>query len=351
VVLTALAGFFLTPAFSPGLERLRQGHWNAAATFPPVWFIGWYYEIQGKASPQFAALAAQARTLVMASFAAAGAAYAISYRVYFLRSAEARDIIPSLHSVADRLFPIFDGVFFRSGFERGTSRFVLKTLFRSDRHAAILALALGTGGSLITASLVENSGNLWSGFSVSLLSAPLTIVFFTLAALRLSFGLPTELRANWIFQYGVIDTGTNPQRLVSKLATLLLVPVVAFTLATSWILWGITTALLHTSFVALASVLLGGFMFREFRIVPFTAPGNRSANPVARVAAFIVGYFFVVYGLVGVEVIMLRRPFSFGFFYVIAATALVLLYRTQEAGSDIVYEIPAGSFELLRLSE
>ena len=351
VVLTALAGFFLTPAFSPGLEQLRQGHWNEAGRFPAVWFVAWYYEIQGKASSEFTFLAGYARNLLWASLAAAGIAYAVSYRAYFLRSAEARDIIPSLHSLADRLFPILDRTLFRNGFERGTSRFALKTLFRSDRHAAILALALGTAGSLIMASLVEDPGKAWSVPSVTLLSAPLTLVYFVLAGLRFSFGLPSELRANWIFQYGVVDAATNPQRLATKLTTLLLSPVLALTAATSWVFWGAATAILHTSFVAMTSLLLCGLIFRDFGILPFTAPGNSSENPVAKASAFAVGYFFVVYGLTGIEVFMLRRPVSFGFYYVIAVTAYVLLQRTEDTGRGITYEAPVSSFEQLRLSE
>ncbi len=351
VVLAALAGFFLTPVLSPMLEQLRQGQWNGAARYPPVWFLAWYCEIQGRAGPVFAELAGRARVLLWMSFAAAGSAYAVSYRAYFLRSAEARDIIPSLHSFADRLFPLFDRVLLRNGFERGAARFALKTLFRSDRHAAMLSLALGIAGSLITASLVENAASLRGAPSLPLLSPPLTVVFFVLAALRISFGLPSELRANWVFQYGIVDAATNPHRLAVKLAAMLLSPLLVLTLAAAWILWGISAAVLHTCFVAVAAVLLGGFLFRDFRIVPFTAPGNSSENPVAKVAAFIVGYFFVVYGLTGMEVFMLRRPVSFLFFYLIAATVFVLLYRTQEAGSSILYEPPAGSFELLRLSE
>ena len=89
--------------------------------------------------------------------------------------------------------------------ERAVVAFAIKSLTRSRRHRLLIAIYVGVGLAFVIGSFLRpyvRDGITMSldEPSAALLSIPFVLSFFLLVALRVLFSVPTEIRANWIFQ-------------------------------------------------------------------------------------------------------------------------------------------------------
>jgi hypothetical protein len=198
--------------------------------------------------------------------------YAVSYRQRFLQIPETLDVQTGSAPRFAGLRQFFDRIRPRAGPERASYHFVLRTLFRSERHCVGLAAFAGLGVVLASQVSFEAYSEMeGAGPTAAALSLPLILVFCVLVGIRFVFEMPVDLRANWIFR--LLMDSTNPVgrsvgRKIMLSFTLPAVLIVALPLY-AW-RWGWLMAVLHTAIVVLWIVLLAETLLVRFRKIPFT---------------------------------------------------------------------------------
>jgi hypothetical protein len=188
----------------------------------------------------------------------AGSLYAVSYRRHFLRTAEIADSGAG-HTLAFRWPEFVESRLFSNSFERACYYFTLRTLIRSETHCLLLGGIIG-GGALV----VYRDA---TALIISLNSAYCLIV-----GLRVAFHLPVNPAASWVFQ---LNPGTDEaiRAAVSKVVlTLLTLAVVIPTFILFVWRANATTALQHSAFVLMMSLLLIQWLYRRTYSVPFASP-------------------------------------------------------------------------------
>jgi hypothetical protein len=339
--------FFSSALITPELERIRTGGTSWVEWLPTVWFLGLYQELHGQAVGRFDQLTPFALKALVFAGAAAALGYALSYRLFFLRSAETVEVISGHFRAPNWFFTAFDRTLLRSGFDRACFRFIVRTLGRSDKHSVILAGALGLGASLAVqavSSAPRDPGASLSGW--------LIIAYSLLVGLRFSFGVPSDIRANWIFQFTVADEEADPRRVVRAVMMTAAAPLILFSVPVYASLFGVVGGLVHFAFFTTICGILVQVFTSEFRVIPFTCswlPGK--SNPVLAIASFGVGLIVFGYGLAAFEHWILRSPERFLLFVFLAGGTIIGLWRLRDSAHSVVFQDTRGELDLLRISE
>ncbi|HET8547982.1 MAG TPA: hypothetical protein VFL57_08260 [Bryobacteraceae bacterium] len=315
---------------------------------PPVWFLGLYYSIHGKATPLLGSFASCAPWALLSSVVAAAGAYALSYRPFLASAAETPDRVNRRLRIPAVVFRMTDATLLPTAFERGTFRFILKTLVRSDRHTVILMSGLGVAAALAIGFVLNPARNIPPLFAVTL-----TIAYFLITGLRIAFAVPAELRANWLFQAGVVDYDPDPRSVARKM---MLVPALLLVVLPSTLICAISLggqiAIMHAVFLTAVCASLIGLLLLNVRAIPFTcAFGTEGTNFGIRLAAYFIGYFVFAYGLSGMEVYLLSHPISLIVDLAVLIGVWLAVIRLREGQDALIYENTPGSFDLLRISE
>lgn len=308
---------------------------------PPVWFLGLCRYLRGPADPEAAALARTAVFASVAVLAVAIAAYALSYRRSFAKSAESMMNFafvdgPIRHRGRSKArHPLL-----RTPFERGCFSFTLKALFRSESHLLIVGGFTGVGVVLASERLFRTAGagiaHRWP--SAGLLSIPLIVLFLLITGLRFSFEIPVVHKANWIFRVRTSPSASECVGLARKVMLTFLIPLlVVIVLPVYGLFWGWRVALIHTAAVAASSVLLIEVLLASFRKIPFTcsAPHFKSNIPLA-VFFYLTGFITFTSFVPAIELRGAADPLWYpAFFLTLAGAGLVVTeYRRKMSRLD-----------------
>ena len=330
---------------------------------PPVWFLGLAQSILNPAAGAY--LTAMGRIAVIAwevVLVSCLAIYTISYRNRFLRIAEAAgNAGRTAGKGRSPIFRALDNTLLRSPFQRAGYRFVIKTLFRSEQHGLMLGAFVSLGTVIASQFLFSSFNNDVAPHarfpSPELLAIPLILSYCIVVGLRLTFEIPTELRANWIFRL-CVDKHKHEAR------SLGLKTVLSFVLPWVWLLaapvyayfWGWWSGILQAVVLSVWSFLLAEVLLLRFRKIPFTCPYPQFRHSAVVLAlSYILGFF--------VFVIMTAHLEYWSFFTPVPAIALIgiaviswyVLYRIRTDAPDVEKEITfdpdsASGFELLDLA-
>jgi hypothetical protein len=348
--------------FSDLFVQLLAGHapGSALSYLPPVWFLGFFEQRIGIASPAMAALGSRAIHALLAAMAISVLAYSLSYRRHFLRLAEEGDGLPSSHrSLRFRIPRWATRWIFPSEAELGTAVFVLKTLFRSEQHLLFLGGYLGVGLVLIAEfGLTSRPDSATRSIPpTDILAIPLLIAFFVLTGLRFVSDIPARLEANWIFQLSLDDRLASPTAMVRKLMLLLVTPWVLLVCGPATAhFYGWTVASLHTLAVLTFSLLMINLLLVRFHKIPFTCSRELETRQLfARFLSCLSAVIILVPALAGTEQWALERPARFGALALVAAVAALGIrrYRNGLPEQDHVLAFedrPPPQFELLKLA-
>jgi hypothetical protein len=220
----------------------------------------------------------------------------------------------------------------RQAYERACFRFAAKTLARSQRHALVLAgfTALGT------AIAIQDLTSTWDVLdgaarvpTVTLLAAPAAIIFFLLTGLVFVFGVPSELRANWLFQTISERKCDVAQRVARRLMLIFLAPLVALVTVIYSAVWGVRLGLEHAAFVSVTSWILIEVLLIGFRKIPFTCSYSSAKHNVGIVLlAYFLAFLIFSPGLASVEhQALYRSVFLFLILLALCAVAAVGIRR------------------------
>ena len=211
-------------------------------------------------------------------------AYGLSYARVYRRSFEESEPA-SGPGLAERALSWFANTFIvRKPLERASFYFIAKTIVRSARHRLYLSGYVGVGLALVLMGVVQFLGgrkpSLWRPHP-ALLSVPLVVSFFALSGLRVIFGMPAELRANWAFQM-TESRGTEALAGVRKAVIWLgVAPLLAALFPVYCYLWGWGPSLAHMLVCVLLSLILMELVLIEFSEdslhVHVTCPAGRTS--------------------------------------------------------------------------
>ena len=250
---------------------------GAGSWLPPLWFLGVYEVVWGFQLRAYLDVATTGAFALTIALGLAGIAYAASFRRMVRDALESPQQTGSSSGrwgrVVDR---IARATILRHPVERAVVAFAIKSLTRSRRHRLLIAIYVGVGLAFVIGSFLRPYVR--DGITISLdepsaalLSIPFVLSFFLLVALRVLFSVPTEIRANWIFQMtesrdkSAYVGGVRKAQLI--LGTL---PIAAVLLPLYAVLWGPIVAGGHVIFWLLLAALLSELLLLRFHKVPFT---------------------------------------------------------------------------------
>jgi hypothetical protein len=345
--------YFLTPplAHPHALAAPENRLWYAL--IPSYWFFGLFQVLTGSANASLITLAQRALAGVALAGLVAAGTYALAYARQMRRTVEQSGITPGipLSWGAITLWRAIARLLARRAPERAILVFIGRTLARSRQHRLLLAIYAGMGLAYVFSQVAYvlyhfNAANYGAieGRAQTAMGIPLIMLFFLIVGLRVSFSIPIEVRANWLFR--LTDPFARDAYLDATRKTLLLfavAPVVAIAAPIYMAVWPWPKALGHAAFLAAFSLLTIELALTGFAKVPFTCsylPGKANLKIMFGVYW---GLLIIVSELVtDVEQAGLRRPASYA--WLMGVTLLLWLIAARRARWARA-RIPALSFE------
>jgi hypothetical protein len=352
--LALLATSFAVPSFLGEVVRINSRAINA---LPPVWFLGICQTLWGNGSnPFFAAMTRTALFGLGISLAVAILSYGLSFRRSFIRIPETAEVGPLPRSQF-HLLPVglFDRIILRNPPQRACFHFITRTLLRSEAHlqiaSAFVAMGLVVSAQSLASAFHASAAAVLRTPSEDLLAIPFILSFCAVAGIRLAFEIPYDLRANWVFALWIDPNALQTRPIARKiLLTFSLTPLVPLCFVTSWLLWGLPAALLHTAVFAACTVAFVELILLRFRKIPFTCsyPPFQSHSALVFVA-YLFGFVIFTSYLPELELWSLNDPWrAISFIPLLGIILLsVHFYRRQMLEMDkqlIFEEISASSF-------
>jgi hypothetical protein len=344
--------FLSTSGMHDTIKAIRTDQHTWGELLPSIWFLGLYQQLQGHGTGLFPALAQRAIPALGIACVLAAIAYGLSYRWFYLRTSETVEGTAAAFPVPRWLLSIGAAYFpRRAGFYRGTFAFALRTIARSDRHSGVLAIIVGLGLALAVQS-VNLSPNT-SPVPIGQLSATLLIVYAIVMGLRLCFGIPADLRANWVFRLTTDDLAVRPESIARAVMYLFCAVPIAVSAVVITVFYGWSPALMHAAFSVTATALLIDGVTADFRVIPFTCawlPGRQ--NLPYTLALFLSGMGIFSQAFAAVDLFLMHDPPRLFVYLAIAFAGLLWIRRVRaEHQEPMVWSDTRGELDLLRIAE
>ena len=354
-----LGVFFFQPSLANAKALGAPENQRALAWLPSYWFMGLLSELSGAYAAEghvvMAPLALRAVvSLGIAIFVAAGA-FLLAYLRTMRKIVEEPDSMPGSHG----------GIWlprFGSSPQTALAQFVIRTLLRSRRHRAVLALYLGGGCALVAVYLqgAREAMHLTGTEIIRTVNVPMLVAsVLMLCALwlgvRTAFSLPLDLRANWLFRVVPSQGGGLCLSAIRRaLMALSVVPVLVSCTALLLWFWPWTSIAEHLLILGLLGSLLADCSLKGFRKIPFTCsylPGKSKVHLVFWFA--IIPVVIIIHKFVELEYRAMATPLSYcAMAFVLGAAAFAARrFATASAiqnGPEIQFE-ESASDELLVL--
>jgi hypothetical protein len=194
--------------------------------------------------------------------------------------------------------------------------------------------------------------------SVPLLSVPLVCQFVMLFGMRALFGIPIDVKANWVFRHHAPDHSLHAAIAGARMALLLAVvgPAALLAGAIGISLWGARAGGIHLGLTAAFGTVLADTLLLGFRKIPFACtyvPGrSRELWPL-----YLATFGAYAFGLAAVERAAMGSPVVFGAVCVSTASAIAVLAHLRRLdlrhppGLTYEGEEPSRAFDGFKLSE
>ena len=281
------------------LRRVKGSAPSWCFLFPSCWFASLCQLLRERANPAMAGLARLCIPGIAVLAIVAFCTYAIGYRRHFVRISEIVESTSATHGPMPGIWTLLDRFLLRTPFQRGCFRFVAKTLFRSEAQRLVLTGVGGLALVLASQALLHAFEGMRSARQAAMTSAalsiPFVLSFLLIIGLRAVFEIPSDLRANWIFQLMLDPERQECKPLARRVILVAILPwILVLTFVPYFYLEGIVVALLHAAVVLLWSYLLTDIALIRFRKVPFTCslPVFKQHSIVILIA---LGFGFLIY--------------------------------------------------------
>ena len=307
----------------PGLHRLFDTRAEWLTWIPTVWWMGVSETLNGSADPWHHAMAQRAYVMLATAIGIGVISYLNLYRRF---SDFAAPALPA-NSGPSRL------LWLARRDDSAMSAFLLWTLARSAQHRLILSAIAAVGASLALDGFISTYIRQWTRgrdsqglFVETALALPLLLTFSLSAALRMSYRIPHEWRANWIFK--LTENGpSRPDQLEAAVTTtywLAVVPATLIAIPFQLVALGPLKAAAAIPILLLINVCLVEYSLRDWQRLPFTSTYSPSHTPAAiSFILFLVAFSIYGYGGAGVVGRIIRAPLP----TVIAIAVLAFVWR------------------------
>lgn len=332
----------------PGVRAVGQsvrGIGPIAPFHPPMWFLGVYDVLLGSRDPAMLDLARRAGIALALTGALCALAYAGRYRRFVGNSLETA---PGRSRRNGRLRAagnyMLDRCFIGRPVDRATIHFLGQTLPRSPQHilyqGIFLAIGVSAAVMVVAGALRITSPSEIAQRDEMLLLAPRLLAFILLAGMKVSFAIPVDLEANWVFRL-------SPEQRIRRqlrgcrmfLLGAFLVPL--FTVSGLFYLsiWDWPRVLLHSCYGMALSLVVMELFLRGFAKIPFTCsylPGG--ARRVLYWPLYMMGFFAYLLAATKLETLLMEDIADLCLFYAVLAVAyFALLSRNLLAAQGAVY--------------
>ena len=306
----------------PGLNRLLDTRAEWLTWIPSVWWLGVCETLNGSQEPWHHAMSNRAIIAGTASVIIAGATYLNLYRRFSDFAAPARPVAKSPSKI----------LWLARRDDNAMLAFLIWTLARSAQHRLILSAIAAVGVSLALDGFMSTYIRQWTRgrdaqglFLETALALPLLLTFSLTAALRMSFRIPHEWQANWIFK--LTETSTSrPGQLEATVAAmywLAVIPAVVTALPFQYAALGPAKALAAVPLLVALNACLVEYTLQNWQRLPFTATYAPSHTPAAvNFVLFLTA--FSIYGYGGAALVgrLIESPLN----WLLAAASLFTIW-------------------------
>jgi hypothetical protein len=310
--------FSIQPQITSMMLRPDWAEW-----LPPVWFLGLYQSLSGDTDPMMRVLANRAEIALASAVALAFLSYLISYQRHRTLMVEG---IEGKTARARRFSSLIPGWISRHPRQQAILAFMLQTLGRSNRHRMILMGYAGLGFAIVLTGIA-----VLHDAAADFVCYHIVVLLFLLIGARYLFSLPTELKANRIFQITEGEGRTDWLRAVDRFvflwggALLLLIP---FPVEVRLLgLRGIAEATLFGVLGLVAFECAFSPSLGSGDKLPFTCSHLPSKMPIWMILAFI-GLFGVLSML---HTLLLAALYNAALFAALISLLLVAWWRIRSA--------------------
>jgi hypothetical protein len=364
VVVVYLVALLCTSFAVPELLRRVKGSapsWTLL--MPSCWFLGMCQWLHGRGNPALMRMAGRVLPGTLLVVGVALCTYAMGYRRHFLRLAEATEITALARTPrTSRLGLLLDRTVLRTPFQRGSFRFVCRSLLRSEAHRLVVTAVGGLALVLASQALLDAFENAKSvrqaALSPDALSIPFILTFLVIVGLRMVFEVPVELRSNWIFQLMVDPDRQECEALARKVILIVVLPWLLFiAFPIYFYLEGWVVATLHTLLAVMWAVLLTNIVLIRFRKLPFTCTLPLfKQHSIVTLLACCFGFLIYAVSTPEFESSALAQPLRMLQLVPVAAVAWYIPHHLAKTANEIetrviFEESPTQTIQALRLGD
>jgi hypothetical protein len=238
---------------------------------PPAWFVGLERWLMGDG--RYAALAAEAAVGTVLAAVMSVVSYVLLYRRF-----DRVTLQPPSRRSGRGWSRSLDRWVGRAPVHHAIRRFVSITIRRSVLHQGLLVGLLAAAGGFVLNSLLSADG--WhkpldtrgrSPFLLTLLWAPMAMMFLAIPAIRVALSVPLDLRSNWVFRM-TEDTGGRGEIAAANVRIVLLLgvalPLALIGPAQWWVLGSPAAGIIALE--ALIGWLVVEWVMADWCRIPFT---------------------------------------------------------------------------------
>jgi hypothetical protein len=285
---TFVGGYFLQPALATPESLANSSNQEMLSRLPSYWFLALFEQLYGRLSasvrPALLPLAHRAWVSLACVLMIAAVVFVVSYVRTLRRIVEQPDLPRAFHRV--HWLPPFG-----SALNTAITHFSIRGVLRSRQHRILLSFYAGIAFAIsILFMKTPVARQLSAGaytkslrsVSVPALASSLVVMCLWMLAIRMAFGIPLELRANWLFRTAQIHLPGSyiaaTRRAVYVLAA---GPVWALSAAIVFSFWPLRVAAEHLSVLILVGIALAELSLYGFHKLPFTCsylPGKSNLH-------------------------------------------------------------------------
>jgi hypothetical protein len=345
-LLALLCALFAFPGVPPVNELIHSSN-PLNILYPPLWFLGIYELLLGSRDPAILHLAGRAITAVAAGGVLSALTYAACFRKFMsnsIESAGSESTAPvAIKSAGNSALHQW---FIRKPEDRASFHFVGQTLFRDPRHVLYVGSFLAVGISIAAMSLIGvlygTDRSVVPYLEVVILAIPLVLSFFLLVGIRVSFSVPVDLEANWLFRLAPGQEIRCSHSGVRKyLIGAVILPLFALTVLVYTFLWGWQMAFFHAGYGSLLSLILVELLLFRFPKIPFTCsylPG--AAQLIFMWPIYIFAFAFYGFATALFESWLLKGAHEFEIFCIVAGVVwmILMIYNASVSSRPLRFE-------------
>jgi len=239
---------------------------------PTTWFYGIYAKGMGVTLPIMDVLIGRAMTTTVALLAIVLVTYPLSYRRLIV-DALIGVAAPARRSLPGRGVAAIPALLSASPVAQATLQFTMTTIGRVGVHRLVMSMAVGAAMAIIVPLAAANLGPAGVSPAASVLAIPIVLMTAVLIGLRITYAMPAELGAAWLFRAAAGQEWAEHRIAARRLMLVagVLLPI-AITVPVFGSDWGVGTALLHSLVCAALGALITEGLLIDFDGVPCSAP-------------------------------------------------------------------------------